>query len=133
MPIQLPNFKKLSPAEILQRIERIGGEGFVTPNDYQRFSKQSVAILEYLYASKGTGVNVERLETISGAKRVASRIDELRDAWEIETVKNPATNMATYVLHGRRWEARKKKAHCSTCHCFQNTNTIPEGQIGLGL
>jgi hypothetical protein len=133
MPIQLPNFKKLSPSELLQRIQRIGGDGWVTPEDYKRFSKQSVAILEYLLISKGTSVTVDRLSTISGAKRVASRIDELRDEWEIETVKYPATKMASYVLQGRRWEARKKKAHCSTCHCFQNTKTVPEGQIGLGI
>jgi hypothetical protein len=133
MPIQLPNFKKLSPSELLQRIQRIGGDGWVTPEDYKRFSKQSVAILEYLLISKGTSVTVERLSTVSGAKRVASRIDELRDEWEIETVKNPVTKMASYVLHGRRWEARKKKAHCSTCHCFQNSNQVPDGQIGLGI
>lgn len=133
MPIQLTNFKKLSPAEILQRIERIGGEGFVTPEDYQRFSKQSVAILEYLYASKGTGVTVERLETISGAKRVASRIDELRDEWNIETIKNPATKSANYILHGRRWEAREKRSHCVTCTCRSKRNEVPEGQIGLGI
>lgn len=27
----------------------------------------------------------------------------------------------------------EQRAHCSTCHCFYQAETIPEGQIGLGI
>ncbi len=126
------NFKKLSPSEIKGRITRIGGEGWVTPEDYGRFSRQAVLILEELVQSRIAGRSRAALEQVSGSKRVASRIDELRDDWEIETSKSVA-GTAIYTLISRRWEARKKKAHCSTCHCFPVTNEVPEGQIGLGL
>ena len=41
----MENFKKLSEDEITARIERIGGQGWVTPTDYKRFSRQAVLIL----------------------------------------------------------------------------------------
>ena len=132
--IAMENFKQLSEDEITARIERIGGQGWVTPTDYKRFSRQAVLILEEL--SKPTvgvfvpvGKTRKQLENISGARRVASRIDELRDEWDITTEKS-STGEAVYKLIGRRWEARKKKAHCTTCYCFSKAE-IPEEQATL--
>lgn len=124
--------KKLTDLEIAERIERIGGTGWVTPEDYRRFSRQAVLILEHLLLYKDTGLSRKYLETASGSKRVASRIDELRDRWEIETQKMRG-GTATYRLIGRRWEQRKKKPHCSTCHCFYQAEQVPDGQIGMNL
>ncbi len=115
------NFKKLTPEEITERISRIGGTGWVTADDYKRFSRQSMLILEALTKNKNphTGKYLPRtrfsLESASGSKRVASRIDELRDEFEIETSKYKGG--ATYRLIGRRWEKRQRKPHCSTCFC----------------
>tara|TARA_S200002703_G_C3782160_1_gene241019 strand:+ start:870 stop:1268 length:399 start_codon:yes stop_codon:yes gene_type:complete len=129
------NFKKLAPEEITERIQRIGGEGWVTPEDYKRFSRQSVLILEALAKNKNpyTGKYLPRtrfaLESASGSKRVASRIDELRDEFEIETSKYKGG--ATYRLVGRRWEARTKKPHCSTCNCFPKPVPQEQGRMEL--
>lgn len=125
----MENFKKLSEDEITARIERIGGQGWVTPTDYKRFSRQAVLILEELSKLAPMGKTRKRLESISGARRVASRIDELRDEWDITTEKS-STGEAVYRLIGRRWETRKKKAHCTTCYCFSKPE-IPEEQATL--
>jgi hypothetical protein len=129
------NFKKLTPEEITERIQRIGGTYWVTPEDYKRFSRQSVLILEKLakrsfVQNRFMPVSREALETASGAKRVASRIDELRDEWEIETTKM-RDGTAAYRLIGRRWEARTKKPHCSTCNCFPKPVPQEQGRMEL--
>ena len=128
------NFKKMSDIEIIERIDRIGGTGWVTTADYRRFSRQAMLILETLNSGRDMfTIPVSRaiLEEVSGSKRVASRIDELRDYWDIETTKL-GDGTAAYKMIGRRWEPRKKKAHCSTCYCFQ-AESVPDGQIGMNI
>lgn len=97
---------------------------FYTPADLDRYTGQKREILWRLAYSLRHGsseldgwVDVESLEWQSKAKRVASRIDELRDDWEIETRKNPVTKRAMYRLVGKRTELRERKAHCETCTC----------------
>jgi hypothetical protein len=129
------NFKKLTNEEITERIRRIGGEKWVTPEDYKRFSRQSVLILEGLarqsfVQNRFIPASRKALEAISGSKRVASRIDELRDEWEIETTKM-RDGTAAYRLIGRRWEARTKKPHCSTCNCFPKPVPQEQGRMEL--
>lgn len=112
------NFKKLTPEEITERIQRIGGEGWVTPEDYKRFSRQSVLILEELFKFKDIGRSKKQLEDASGSQRIASRIDELRDEYEIKSSRSVA-GTAIYEVIGRRWEARTKRPHCKTCACHK--------------
>lgn len=124
------NFKKLTPEEITERIERIGGTGWVSPEDYKRFSRQSVLILEMLAGARDEYIPRRALEVGSGSQRVASRIDELRDEWDIETRKY-SDGTAAYKLIGRRWEARTKKPHCSTCNCFPKPVPQEQGRMEL--
>ncbi len=94
---------------------------FYTEADLDRYRGQKRAILRVLAVSTGMfmygWVGVEFLEEETGSRRVASRIDELRADWLIETKKNPSTKRAMYRLTGKRTEARQKKAHCETCTC----------------
>lgn len=129
------NFKKLTPEEITERIQRIGGTDWVTPEDYKRFSRQSVLILEGLakqplVQNRFIPASRKALEAISGSNRVAARIDELRDEWEIETTKM-RDGTAAYRLISRRWQARTKKPHCSTCNCFAKPVPQEQGRMEL--
>lgn len=138
MTTQAINFRKLADSAIDERIARIGGVRWVSRDDYRRFSRQATLILESLlehvlqidsppmYSTRGI------LEIVSGSKRVASRIDELRDGWDIET-KRMHSGMAAYRLIGRRTEPREKKAHCTTCYCFTKPAGPPDGQIGMNI
>ena len=98
---------------------------FYTPADLERYRGQKREILRLLglpnLLHKKEWWPVEELETFSHSKRVASRIDELRDDWLIETRKNPATKRAMYRLTGKRTEPRPKKPHCETCTCGEPT------------
>lgn len=138
MTTQAINFRKMDDSAIDERIARIGGVRWVSRDDYRRFSRQATLILESLlentlqpdsppmYSTRGI------LEIVSGSKRVASRIDELRDDWDIESKRIPGGG-AAYRLIGRRTEPREKKAHCTTCHCFYKPAEVPEGQIGMNI
>ncbi len=75
--------------------------------DRKKYSKQAREIWDRLHLHGGW-VPVEMLEFDTGAKRVASRIDELRDDWCIETSRNPETSRAMYQLIGRHPEGYKR-------------------------
>ena len=85
-------------------------KAFYTPADLERYRGQKRVILGRLMAHVTEWVTVELLEEWSRAKRVASRIDELRDDWLIKTRKNPTTKRAMYRLVGKRTEPRAQGA-----------------------
>ena len=137
MTTQAISFRKMDDSAIDERIARIGGEGWVERDDYRRFSVHATRILECLIGRydpdpNHSYVSRQALEMESGSRRVASRIDELRDDWDIET-KRLSTGSAAYRLIGRRTEPREKKAHCSTCNCFYKPPEVPAGQIGMAI
>lgn len=86
------------------------------------------AELEGTHGTKDDGwVTVDLLEEWSKAKRVASRIDELRDDWEIDMRKNPISKRADYRLVGKLTEPRERKPHCETCRCGQQCMVTVSG------
>ena len=96
---------------------------FYTAADLERYTGQKRLILQALGLTVEPSGHyswwrVEELEAFSGAKRVASRIDELRNDWRIQTRKNPVTKRAMYKLIRKLTEPREKKPHCHTCCCY---------------
>ncbi len=109
-----------------KRIRRIGGEGWVTADDLERFSLHAQTIIRAL--NDGEWHNRADLEEISGSQRVASRIDELRDIYAIETQRAKG-GTANYRLTGRLDKERERttttKIHCQTCRCKQAVTELP--------
>lgn len=97
----------------------------------RRFTGQRAKILEKLIQfriRKNFDVNnpdgfVSKtdLEWTSGSRRVASRIDELREHFVIDTKYNAKRKEAFYCVRGERLSPRKKKSHCNTCTCRGNS------------
>lgn len=97
------------------------GTEFITDPDLKRFKGQKKEILdclmetnmlqEYFYHSKS------ELERRTNSRRVASRIDELREVYEIKTSRN-SENTASYKLIEVRQFPRRRGKHCKSCVCF---------------
>lgn len=68
-------------------VQQASSHRWYTLADQQKYSEQATKILRLLIreGSQGRAVDVGTLEKASGATRVASRIDELRDKWDIKT------------------------------------------------
>jgi hypothetical protein len=94
---------------------------FIQDPDLKRFKGQKQDILEclletnmlqdYFYHSK------TELEQRTNSRRVASRINELREVYDIRTSRNEE-NTASYKLIGIRETPRIRSRHCKSCVCF---------------
>ncbi len=73
--------------------------------DRNKYSKQAQAVLKMLIPAPFSKT-VTEIEEVTGSKRVASRIDELRDDWNIET--GHRDGRATYFLRGRQPDGYKR-------------------------
>lgn len=90
---------------------------FMTADDVQAYKGQKKSILHELAVNFGKNVTTERLEEVSGSKRVAARIHLLRDdMWNIETDRNGAERVGMYRLLGKA-SVRQKIKHCPSCEC----------------
>ena len=78
-----------------------------TQADIDRFTGHRKAVLETLLGIGGDNeqswVDTSTLSILTGSKRVASRIDELRDVWQIETIRGN-TGQARYRITGKHPE-----------------------------
>ena len=99
----------------------------VYEQDAKRYTGQRAKILDkliYYKIRKNIDINnpdgyVSKtdLEWWSGSRRIASRINELRDDYVIDTKYDSKRNEAHYRIRGKRVYPRKKKSHCNTCTC----------------
>ena len=72
---------------------------FMTADDVQAYKGQKKSILHELAINFGENVTTERLEEVSGSKRVAARIHLLRDdMWDIEMGRQPNRRRGMYRL-----------------------------------
>tara|TARA_R100000322_G_scaffold161662_1_gene123840 strand:+ start:863 stop:1291 length:429 start_codon:yes stop_codon:yes gene_type:complete len=108
----------------------------VYEQDAKRYKGQKNKILsELIYRKNARNYNVHNpdgyvskteLQWASGSQRIASRIDELRDDYVIDTKYNFKSKEAYYCLRGKRVKPRIKRSHCKTCTCNSNVNKQPE-------
>ena len=88
---------------------------WITPEDIERYRAATGQVFEVLARRAGEYVPVKLIERATRTLRVAARIDDLRDEWDIET-KRGSDNRAMYRLNGRQTE-RVVRQHCKTCTC----------------
>lgn len=95
----------------------------LTPEDKERFGGQACIILEALTANYlGFGdtcapVHRRELERKSGSRRVASRIHDLREYFEIDSWRDDRTKESVYQFKQVRETPRITRGHCRTCSC----------------
>jgi hypothetical protein len=106
----------------------------VYEQDAERYTGQRAKILDkliYFKIRKNTDISNPEgwvtktdLEWWSGSRRIASRINELRDDYVIDTKYDSKRNEAHYRMRGKRVNPRIKKPHCPTCKCVNNSGNI---------
>jgi len=97
---------------------------FMTADDVQAYKGQKKFILHELAVNFGKHVTVERLEEVSGSKRVAARILTLKDdMWDIEMDRQPNRRRGMYRLVGKT-SVRQKMRHCPSCECNLVTSAV---------
>ena len=110
----------------------------VYEQDAERYTGQRAKILDKLIWFKiRNNINTSNpegwisktdLEWWSGSRRIASRINELRDDYVIDTKYDSMRNEALYRMRGKRVKPRIKKPHCTTCKCINNNyGTVVSG------
>ena len=99
------------------QIRLIGGEGYVTEDDLKRFGGHARRILRSLDSQYGRWVPAASLEYISGSKRVASRVTDLKYAGFLIESRRGSDKRAEYRLVGRGEPPVRKTRHCETCSC----------------
>jgi hypothetical protein len=121
----IPIYKQQKTRHVAEsKKEKLMYPNFMTADDVQAYKGQKKSILHELAVNFGENVTTERLEEVSGSKRVAARIHLLRDdMWDIEMGRQPNRRRGMYRLLGKA-SVRQKIKHCPSCECDLVTSVV---------